>query len=496
MATPETEATPLPAERPASLESFGYRQELRRELSFTDLLAYGLVFMVPIAPFAIFGQVFNASGGMVALTYVVAMVAMLLTANSYAQMVRAFPMAGSVYNYAGRGIAPPVGFLAGWSILLDYVLVPTLLYIVAAFSMNAVVTAIPVWIWLVVFVVVNTVINYLGIKITARTTMMFLVAELAVLALVLIFFVVGLAQGKGNGIGAATALFNGDTFSWSLIFAAVAVAMLSFLGFDGISMLAEENREESRQIGRAMAGALLVAGALFISQTWLASMLVPNPDAVINEGYAGDEFQAAAEAASGHWLYVLTSVATALAWGIANAMVAQGATSRLLFAMARDRQLPGFLARVSPRRQVPVNAVLLVAILSLALGLGLWFWREVDSITDVATLVNFGAMVAFLTLHVTVVYHYVVRNGSRDFLRHLILPVLGFAILMFVVINQNIFAKALGGIWILIGVVVLVGLILAKRTPTLSGLSEEHAVAPQGDPGPAVPTPRKEDDSL
>jgi amino acid transporter len=223
---------------------------------------------------------------------------------------------------------------------------------------------------------------------------------------------------------------------------------------------------------------------------------VPNPEAVINEGYAGDEFQAAAEAASGHWLYVLTSVATALAWGIANAMVAQGATSRLLFAMARDRQLPSFLARVSPRRQVPVNAVLLVALLSLALGLGLWFWREVDSITDVATLVNFGAMVAFLTLHVTVVYHYVVRNGSREFLRHLVLPVLGFAILVFVVINQNIFAKALGGIWILIGVVVLVGLILSKRTPTLSGLSEERAVAPQGDPGPAVPAPRKEDDSL
>ena len=94
---------------------------------------------------------------------------------------------------------------------------------------------------------------------------------------------------------------------------------------------------------------------------------------------------------------MLTSVATALAWGIANAMVAQGATSRLLFAMARDRQLPGFLARVWPRRQVPVNAVLLVAALSLGLGLALWFVREVDSITDVATLVNFGAMVAVLT---------------------------------------------------------------------------------------------------
>ncbi|MBO0850802.1 MAG: APC family permease, partial [Pseudonocardia sp.] len=94
------------------VERFGYRQQLRRSLRFGDLLVYGLIFMVPIAPFGIFGSVFSGSGGMVALAYLVGMVAMMFTANSYAQMARAFPMAGSVYTYAGRGIAPPVGFLA------------------------------------------------------------------------------------------------------------------------------------------------------------------------------------------------------------------------------------------------------------------------------------------------------------------------------------------------------------------------------------------------
>src|SRR4029453_6725493 len=106
------------------LEQFGYRQELKRSLSFADLVVYGLIFIVPIAPFGIFGAVYNASGGMVALAYIIGMVAMMFTALSYAQMANAFPMAGSVYSYAGRGIAPPVGFLAGWVILLDYVLVP------------------------------------------------------------------------------------------------------------------------------------------------------------------------------------------------------------------------------------------------------------------------------------------------------------------------------------------------------------------------------------
>src|ERR1700743_3357045 len=114
------------------LAEFGYRQELKRSLRLRDLLVYGLIFMVPIAPFAIFGVVFHAAKGMVPLTYVIGLVAMLFTALSYREMSRAFPVAGSVYAYAGRGIAPWVGFLAGWAILLDYLLVPPLLYVTGA----------------------------------------------------------------------------------------------------------------------------------------------------------------------------------------------------------------------------------------------------------------------------------------------------------------------------------------------------------------------------
>src|SRR5439155_2906737 len=150
----------------AGIEAFGYKQELKRSLTFTDLLVYGLIFMVPIAPFGIFGSVFQASGGMVALAYIVGAVAMAFTALSYAQMSRAFPVAGSVYAYAGRGLHPTAGFLAGWLILLDYVMVPALLYIVAGVAMNSFVGAVPVWAWVVGFIVLNTIVNYAGIEIT------------------------------------------------------------------------------------------------------------------------------------------------------------------------------------------------------------------------------------------------------------------------------------------------------------------------------------------
>jgi amino acid transporter len=472
---PEPPTTPEladAADGTPGVEAYGYKQELKRSLTFTDLLVYGLIFMVPIAPFGIFGGVFQASGGMVALAYVIGGVAMAFTAVSYSQMARAFPMAGSVYTYAGRGIAQPVGFLAGWMILLDYVLVPALLYLIASIAMNSisVFSAVPVWGWIVIFVLLNTVVNYLGIEFTARVNKVMLTAELIVLAIFLVIGVVALANGEGRGFDFSP-IYNSDTFSWSLVLGAVSIAVLSFLGFDGISTLAEENRESSRMIGKSMLAALALAGVLFVVQTWVAALLVPNPDQLITDGDpGGTAFYDAAGVAGGAWLATLTAIATAISWGFANSLVAQAATSRLLFAMARDRQLPTFLAKVDPRRRVPVNATLVVAVVSL--GLGLYMATRDDGITLLSTLVNFGALTAFLVLHVSVVVHYVVRKHSRDYWKHLAVPVIGFGILLFVVINAQVAAQTLGFIWLGIGVVLLVVLLATGRRPEIR--AEEH----------------------
>ncbi|WP_067178242.1 APC family permease [Microtetraspora niveoalba] len=466
--TPSSPTSPQGAA--TGVERFGYQQELQRSLSFTDLLIYGLIFMVPIAPFGIFGSVFEGSGGMVALAYVIGMVAMAFTALSYAQMSKAFPMAGSVYTYAGRGIGAPVGFLAGWVILLDYVLVPALLYLVAGAAMTSFVPAVPVWAWMIMFIVLNTAVNYFGIQMTARMNKIMLVAELIVLAIFLVIGVVALAQGKGHG-DVFSPIFDSSTFSWPLVFGAVSVAVLSFLGFDGISMLAEESREDARKLGRSMVGALMLAGALFIAQTWVAALLAPNREELLAQGSTMDSaFYDVAEYAGGHWLSVLTAVATAIAWGFANSLVAQAATSRLLFAMARDRQLPRFLSKIHPKHKVPVNATFLTAAVSLVLGL--YLSNQEDGIGLLSSLINFGAMTAFLALHVSVVVHYVVRHRSRDWWRHLIAPAIGFLILLYVVINAKVAAQAVGLTWLAIGVLILLGSIMMGRRPSLPDETE------------------------
>jgi amino acid transporter len=154
---------------------------------------------------------------------------------------------------------------------------------------------------------------------------------------------------------------------------------------------------------------------------------------------------------------------------VANSLVAQVATSRLLYAMARDRQLPKFLAAVSVRYSVPTHAITLTAVVSLAIGLYM-NWRT-DGIALLSSLINFGALTAFLVLHLAVVWHYLVRRRSRNYVAHLILPGIGFTILAYVVVNANVAAQRLGFVWLTLGLLVLAGLYAAGRRPQLSGLA-------------------------
>src|ERR1700687_828404 len=166
----------------STLEKFGYKEQLNRALTTRDLVVYGLIFMVPIAPYSVFGFVWNDAKGMVPLAYLVGLIGMFFTALSYAEMSRAFPLAGSVYTYAQRGLHEVAGFFSGWLILLDYILVPALLYLFSAVALRPLLPGVPEWLWLVGFIAVNAFVNLLGIQFTARVNRYMLVAELAVVA--------------------------------------------------------------------------------------------------------------------------------------------------------------------------------------------------------------------------------------------------------------------------------------------------------------------------
>lgn len=438
-----------------SLEQFGYKQELKRSLSYWDLLIYGLIFMVPIAPFGIYGEVVTTAGGMIVLAYMIGMVGMIFTALSYARMSEAFPMAGSVYSYAGKGINQYVGFIAGWAILLDYILVPALLYVVSATALTGMWPAVPGWIWLVLFIAINTVINYFGIEFTAKANKIILVFELIVLILFVVIGISAIAQGVNGAVFSFEPLYNPDTFSMSVVMGAVSIAVLSFLGFDAISTLSEESAGGPKAVGKATIYSLLVVGVLFMVQTWVAALIFPNYSEFKDIGTA---FYEVAEIAGGEWLGVLTAIATAIAWGIADALVAQVAISRVLFSMGRDRKLPSFLAKVHPKYKTPYASILVVAVISLIVGL--FFMGNIGILSS---FVNFGALTAFLFLHVSVFVHYIVKNKSRNYWSHFFLPLTGFIIIAYVWINLAPQAKTLGLSWIAVGIVVAIYFAITKK---------------------------------
>jgi amino acid transporter len=442
-----------------SLENFGYRQELKRTLSIRDLVVYGMVFMVPISPFGVFGFVWRDAKGMVPLAYLVGLIGMFFTAMSYASMSRAFPMAGSVYSYVGRGLHETAGFFAGWLILLDYILVPALLYIFSAAALRPLLPGVPDFVWLVGFVSFNAAVNLVGIQLTARLNLYMLLIEIAALALFVVVGLVALYGGQGAGSLTLKPLYDPSTFSMATVAGATSIAVLSFLGFDGVSTLAEESHGGGGAVARATVASLLAVGSLFILQTWIAADLAQG----VRFSSPETTFYEIAERAGGAGLRTIAIGANVLASGIANAMVAQAAVSRILFAMARDRKLPAVLARIHPRYQTPYVSTLLVAGISLAVGL--LFASRIDELTRI---VNFGALTGFLLLHLAVIRHYVIRGGSRAWLRHLAMPLAGFAVVGYVLYEMDAAAKILGAVWIGAGIVYFAVLsLLLKRSPAL-----------------------------
>jgi amino acid transporter len=332
--------------------------------------------------------------------------------------------------------------------------VPSLLYLFSAAALEPLLPWVPRWIWLSAFIAFNAVFNLIGIEITARVNRWMLLMELAALALFLVCGLIALYGGAGAGHLTLRPIYDPAAFSWATVAGATSIAVLSFLGFDGISTLSEENSGKDSAIGRATLLALLLIGVLYIMQTWLATdlahgMTFSSPDTAFYE---------VADRAGGAWLRLVTIIAIVIAGAIGNAMAAQAAVARVLFAMARDRKLPSFLAKVHPRFQTPYMSTLTVSVLSLLVGL--FFSHRVDDLTRV---VNFGALTGFLLLHLSVINHYLLRQRSRDWLRHLLCPLVGFLVIGVVLIEMDRAAKILGACWIGIGALYYGGMTLMAR---------------------------------
>jgi amino acid transporter len=282
------------------------------------------------------------------------------------------------------------------------------------------------------------------------------------LTVVMSFELYALAHHVGGAHLSWKPLFNPTEFSPALIFGGIAIATGAFLGFDAVSTLAEESRGDPGAVGRATILSLCITGLLFVAQSYLASLFVLDKTG-FPPGEATDAaFYGIVATIGGYWLKFYVALSKVLFASFACAIAAQAATTRLLFSMARDGKLPFWLAHVHPKRKVPSVALLLVAAITLMLGITL-----AHSLALLASMVSFGALLGFLMLHVSVIAHFVIRQKSRDWLRYLVVPIVGFAVVAYVLWNAPTNAKIAGGLWLLAGLVIMAALRASGRPATL-----------------------------
>ncbi|MEV5679980.1 APC family permease [Streptomyces sp. NPDC052179] len=431
------------------------RPTLRRTLGFRDLVVYGLLFIAPMAPVGVFGTLDAKSDGAVALVYVVATVVMAFTAYSYAQMVRVAPLAGSVFAYARKGLGEGPGFIAGWMAMLDYLLIPAVAYLFSGIAMNALVPEVSRWVWTTIAVVVTTLLNLWGVRAAARVGFAVLAMEIVVLLVFLVSAVVVLVR-DGAQRGWLSPLTGDSGFSMTAVMGAVSVAVLSYLGFDAIASFAEEVTGGSAKVARALLFCLVLAGVLFIAQSYLAALLEPVSSAELAADPAkqGSAFYDAVDASVGSWLHDLVAVSKAIGAAFA-ALAGQAAAGRLVFAMARERRLPPFLARVDAKSGVPRVAILGAAVVTLVAAV--WAARRDDGLDHLVSVVDVGALTAFVLLHASVVGWFAVRRmeGEPSWWRHVLIPVVGAAVLIAVIVEATTSAQVVGLCWLAVGLVVL-----------------------------------------
>ncbi|MFG2491598.1 APC family permease [Streptomyces caniferus] len=436
---------------------------LRRTLTFRDLVVYGLLFIAPMAPVGIFGTLQAVSHGAVTAVYLVATGAMAFTAFSYAQMVRVAPGAGSVYTYARVGLGEGAGFVAGWMAMLDYLLIPAVAYLFSGIALHALVPSVHQWVWTALAVAVTTLLNLWGVRTAARVGFAVLAMEIVVLAVFVVSAVVELVV-HGAPRGWAEPLTGEGGFSVQAVLAAVSVAVLSYLGFDAIASFAEEAgggrggraRGGPDRVARAVLTCLAVAGVLFAVQTYLAALLMPMSAAELaaRPGEQGAAFYATVDASVGRWLHDLVAVSKAVGAAFA-ALAGQAAAGRLLFAMARDRRLPGAMSKVDTGSGVPRRALLGAALVTLVAAV--WAARRDDGLDQLSSVVNVGALTAFGLLHASVIGWFWIRGtaAARSVPRHLVVPLLGLAVVVAVIAEASAAARAVGGAWLVVGLVVL-----------------------------------------
>ncbi|MEU4449065.1 APC family permease [Actinosynnema sp. NPDC050801] len=404
-----------------------------------DILGAGVYVLV--------GSVAGESGGAVWLPLLTALVLAALTAGSYAELATKYPRAGGSAHYATKAFGPAIGSLIGFCMLAAGVVsVGALARAFAGDYLRALVS-LPTAAVVVVFLAALALLNIRGIKESLGANVVATLIEVGGLVLIIGLGTWVILRGDAD-LGWLTEVGTGGQGIVGATLAGAVLAYYSFVGFETSVNLAEEVREPRRSYPRALFGALLTAGVVYVLIGVVAAATVPTDQLAGSSGPLLEVVRLAGGVPEGLFgLVALVAVANgALLTGIMS--------SRLAYGMARDGLLPSALARVLPGRRTPWVAILATSAVSLVLALT----GEVAALAETLVLL---LLVVFVAVNAAVLVLRREEGEGEHFRVFTFIPWLGLAscLLLFTQIDGSVWVRGL----VLVGLGVLLAAVNAVR---------------------------------
>jgi amino acid transporter len=402
---------------------------------------------MPIAPVPMFGVAQVLSHGHFVTTILIAMVAMMLTAVSYGRMATLYPTAGSAYTYVGRGLNPHLGFLTGWAMFLDYLIQPLLNGIYGALTIQRFFPFIPYAVLAAIFVGIMTFLNLRGIRATARANIILLTIMCVVIAVFMVLAVRYLFHFQGwSGVFSLQPFYDPKTFNPRVIWTATSYAALTYIGFDGVTTLAEDVDNPKRNVMLATVSVCLFTGIVGGLEIYLGQRVWPDYTSFHNTETA---FMDVTRRVGGPMLFQALGLVLILAT-IGAGLTGQVGAARLLFGMGRDNVLPRKLfAYLDPKRNTPTRNIWLIGIVAYIGTLFITYEQAGETL-------NFGAFLAFMGVNLATFWQFgiVKRPGRRrQWFADVVMPLLGFVFCLWIWLGLKLPAKTIGGAWFMAGLI-------------------------------------------
>jgi amino acid transporter len=447
---------------------------LRRVLSLWDLVFYGIILTQPIASVPLFGIAQKLSNGHYVTTLLLAMLPMLITAFSYGRMAAIYPAAGSAYTYVGKGLNPYLGFLVGWAVLMDYGLTPLVNGIwVAIVIHERYLPQISVAGGMFLVVVIMAAPNLRGIKTSALSDKILLLAMSSVTVVFILLAIRFLFHGQGlGGLFSTEPFYNPRTFRARTVWTATSYSVLTYFGFEGVTTLAEDTENPKRNVLLAIVLVCLFTGVFGGFLAYLGQRVWPDWHTLPNLETAFMDVCARVGGPSLFHAMGFTILLADIGGGLAGILGA----ARLLYGMGRDNVLPRkVFAHLSPGTSTPTYNILIIGTIVFVGAIALQ--HVGNAFEHAGELQNYGAFFAFMSVNLAAFWQFAFVRPHKSKVRTIADSALSLFGAVFCGImwwNLDNVAKVVGGVWFVIGIIYLAIATRGFRSPPrMIGLGEQ-----------------------